>query len=64
MAQSGVWPMAHAEALAAFFVALELHPLPRLLLPSLHARRVANDAVCVYAHPVTPAVILAVRSPP
>ena len=26
MAQSGVWPVAHAEALAAFFVAPELHP--------------------------------------
>lgn len=26
MKQSGVWPTAHAESLAAFFVALELHP--------------------------------------
>ncbi|KAH9018562.1 hypothetical protein EDB85DRAFT_1873638 [Lactarius pseudohatsudake] len=26
MAQSGVWPLAHVESLAAFFVALELHP--------------------------------------
>lgn len=26
MAQSGLWPTAHAESLAAFFVALELHP--------------------------------------
>ena len=26
MAQSGIWPIAHAESLAAFFVALELHP--------------------------------------
>jgi hypothetical protein len=26
MAQSGVWPVAHTEALAAFFVALGLHP--------------------------------------
>ncbi|KAH9010883.1 hypothetical protein EDB84DRAFT_1445437 [Lactarius hengduanensis] len=26
MAQSRVWPLAHVESLAAFFVALELHP--------------------------------------
>jgi hypothetical protein len=26
MAQSGVWPVAHAESLAAFYVALDLHP--------------------------------------
>ncbi|KAH9021352.1 hypothetical protein EDB85DRAFT_1871917 [Lactarius pseudohatsudake] len=26
MAQSGVWPAAHLESLAAFFLALELHP--------------------------------------
>jgi hypothetical protein len=26
MAQSGAWPKAHAESLAAFFVGLELHP--------------------------------------
>ncbi len=26
MAKSGVWPVTHAESLAAFFVALELHP--------------------------------------
>jgi hypothetical protein len=26
MAQSGVWPIAHAESLAAFYVALDLHP--------------------------------------
>ncbi|KAH9018588.1 hypothetical protein EDB85DRAFT_2075909 [Lactarius pseudohatsudake] len=26
MAQSGVWPLAHVESLATFFVALELHP--------------------------------------
>jgi hypothetical protein len=26
MAQSGVWPVAHAKSLAAFYVALDLHP--------------------------------------
>ncbi|KAH9165592.1 hypothetical protein EDB89DRAFT_1858171, partial [Lactarius sanguifluus] len=26
MAQSGAWPLEHVDSLAAFFVALELHP--------------------------------------
>ncbi len=52
MAKSAVWPMANAESLAAFFIALELHPRvlqingkKALLLYQSQARREWFDAL-------------------
>ncbi len=52
MVKSTVWPMAHAESLAAFFVALELHPRQKqtngkraLLLYQSRVRREWFDAL-------------------